>query len=211
MSNNNVTDQLPELYAGLGIHVRFYVWARAKLLDLDYYAQFLPHNGVLVDIGCGRGVMANYLSLRFPDAQVVGIDLDQERVDVALRTVGKRKNITFLSRDARDWALPDSTGVIMTSFLHHISCRDQELVLSNVFQSLGKGGVLLIGEVDPAARPFYRYWTSWLSDRVLYPFSKSYFRKPRDWEGILSRVGFSMKTIKTRNPIFSGILYVCQK
>ena len=49
--------ELNQLYRGLDAYVSFYVWARAKLLDLDYYAQFLPHTGVLVDVGCGRGVV----------------------------------------------------------------------------------------------------------------------------------------------------------
>ena len=117
---NSLSDKLGKLYAGLGIYVRFYVWARAKLLNLDYCSQFFPHNGLLIDVGCGRGVMVNYLSLRFPDSQVIGIDPDHKRIDVALKTVGKRKNITFLLKDARDWAFPSCTGVVMTDFLHHV-------------------------------------------------------------------------------------------
>jgi 2-polyprenyl-6-hydroxyphenyl methylase/3-demethylubiquinone-9 3-methyltransferase len=208
---NSLSAKLSKLYAGLGIYVRFYVKTRAKLLNLDYYSKFLPHNGLLIDVGCGYGVVANYLALRFPDSQVIGIDLDHKRIDAALKTVGKRGNISFLLKDARDWDLPSCTGVIMTDFLHHVSQRDQGLILHRVFNSLEKGGVSLISEVDSTAKPFYRYWASYLSDRVLYPLSKSYFRKPHDWENILSSVGFSVKIIKTRNPIFAGILYVCQK
>ena len=208
---NNLSDKLSELYEGLGIYVRFYVWARIRLLKSGYYSEFLPHDGLLIDVGCGRGVMANYLSFRFPDSQVIGIDLDHKRIDVALKTVGERGNITFLLRDARNWALPSCTGVIMTNFLHHVSRQDQELVLGSVFQSLEKGGVLLISEVDPTARPLYRYWVSYLSDRILYPSARSCFRKPCDWESILGRVGFTVKATKLWGPILGGILYVCQK
>jgi len=208
---NNLSDKLSELYVGLGIYVRFYVWARTGLLKLDYYSEFLPHDGLLIDVGCGRGVMANYLALRFPDSQVIGIDLDHKRIDVALKTVGERGNISFLLKDARNWALPGCTGVIMTDFLHHVSRRDQEPILQNVFHNLESGGVLLISEVDPTARPLYRYWASSLSDRVLYPLARSCFRKPCDWENILARVGFTVKATKFWNPVFGGILYVCQK
>jgi len=208
---NSLSDKLSKLYAGQGIYVRFYVWARAKILNVDYYPQFFPHNGLLIDVGCGRGVIANYLSLRFPDSQVIGIDLDRKRIDVALKTVGKRKNITFLLKDARDWAFPSCTGVVMTDFLHHISRREQELILHKVFHSLGRGGMLLVSEVDPTAKPFYRYWASCLSDRVLYPFSKSHFRKPYEWENTLSHLGFDVRIVRFRNQIFAGILYVCEK
>lgn len=208
---DNLRDKISELYAGLGVYVRFYVRARSRLLNLDHYAQFLPPAGLLIDVGCGRGIMANYLSLRFPDSQVIGIDLDPERIDVARKTIGERGNITFLLRDARDWALPDCTGVIMTDFLHHVSRRDQDLILTNVFQSLEPGGVLLIAEVDPTAQPVYRYWVSSLSDRVLYPSARSCFRKPCDWESNLSHLGFTVKSTRLRDPVFAGILYVCQR
>lgn len=208
---NSLSDKLTKLYAGQSVYVRFYAKARPKLLNLDYYSQFLPHNGLLIDVGCGYGVMANYLSLRFPHSQVIGIDLDHKRIDVALKTVGKRKNITFLLKDARDWAFPSCTGVVMTDFLHHVPRGGQELILRKVFHSLGKGGVLLISEVDPTAKPFYRYWASYLSDRILYPFEKSHFRRPSAWEGYLSLLGFNVKTIKIRDPIFAPALYVCHK
>lgn len=199
------------LYSGLGIYIRFYIKVRCWILDLDAYPKFLPPDGVLVDIGCGRGVLANYLSLCFPESQVIGIDSNPKRLEVALKTVGKRGNIDFLLKDARDWALPSCTGVVMTDFLHHLSRHDQELILQKAFDSLEKEGVLLISEVDPIAKPFYRYWASYLSDRFLYPFSKICFRKPYEWENTLSHLGFDVKTIKMKYPIFSPVLYVCQK
>lgn len=208
---SSLSDELTRLYTGVGAYAGFYAKARAKLLNLDYYAEFLPDSGLLIDFGCGYGVVANYLSLRFPASQVIGVDLDHKRINAALRTVGGRRSINFLLQDVRTWALPHCTGAIMIDFLHHIPRQDQEVVLHRVFDGLGKGGVLLISEVDPTAKPFYRYWASYLSDRVLYPFSRSCFQRPDDWEGYLSYLGFSIETIKLRDPVFAGILYVCRK
>lgn len=208
---NILNEKLSGLYAGQSIGVRFYANVRPKLLNLDYYAQFLPDNGLLVDVGCGYGVMANYLALHFPHSQVIGIDLDRKRIDAALKTVGKRKNITFLLKDARDWAFPGCTGVTMTDFLHHVPRSEHEPILRHVFQSLENGGILLILEVDTTAKPFYRYWTSYLSDRVLYPGSRSFFRSPPDLQSSLSNLGFSVKIIKVWNPIFAPVLYICHK
>jgi len=208
---NSINNKLSKLYTGSDIYVRLYADTRAKLLKLDYYSQFLPTNGLLIDIGCGYGVVANYLSLRFPDIQILGIDLDSKRINDALKTVGKRKNITFLLKDAKEWDLPRCTGVLMTDFLHHVSSQDQELILRQVFNRLENDGVLVISEVDPTARPFYRYWASYLSDRALYPLSRSYFRKPHDWQNTLSHIGFSVKAIKIHSYLFAGIVYICQK
>lgn len=208
---NNLIGKLKELYKGTGAYVRFYVKTRPRLLKLDYYSQFLPANGLLIDVGCGYGVMANYLALRFPAIQVLGIDLNQKRIAAALKTVDKRKNIAFSLQDARHCALPPCTTVLMTDFLHHIPKQDHEPILRTVFNSLKEEGTLILSEVDPTAKPIYRYWASYLSDRILYPSSKSYFRNPYELNNTLSQIGFNVKVTKPQNRLFAWILYICQK
>ena len=199
------------LYRNQNAYVRFYVTARSRLLKLDHYLEFLPHRGLIIDLGCGYGVLANYLSLSLPHIQVLGIDLNGTRVDAARKTVGTRSGVGFSVQDAVTWDWPRCTGIAMTDFLHHVAPADQEAVLHRAFQSLEIDGVLLISEVDPGARPFYRYWASYLSDRVLYPSSKTYFRSSSTWIDTLSRLGFSVSVVKLWNPIFGGIAYVCHK
>jgi SAM-dependent methyltransferase len=208
---NRSINELVELYNGQGVWVRFYVQARARLLNIYRYKDLLHHSGLIIDIGCGYGVLANYLSLCLPNNKVLGIDLDHKRIDSANMTVGKRKNITFRIEDAKLSTLPDCTGIVMTDFLHHVHPPDQQKILQNAFVSLKKKGVLLISEADPDAKPFYRYWASYLSDRVLYPLSRSYFRKISDWETILSHLGFKVKVVKLQNPVFAGVLFACRK
>lgn len=211
MEQNSPVSELIRLYNAQHGYVSFYVRMRGRLLRLDYYSEILPSQGLVIDVGCGYGVLANYLSLCAPDRQVLGIDLSSKRIAAALKTIGSRKNISFLTEDAARWVWPSCTGISMTDFLHHVYPPEQEIVLYKAFQSLQKDGVLLISEVDPTAKPSYRYWASYLSDRVLYPFLKSYFRKPDDWENSLSCLGFNVRIIKTRNPIFGGVLFVCRK
>jgi len=211
MEKSSLVSELIRLYGGQHGYISFYVRARSRLLRLDYYSEILPSRGLVIDVGCGYGVMANYLSLCAPDRQVLGIDLNRKRIGSALKTIGSRKTISFMTEDAVRWVWPSCTGISMTDFLHHVHPTKQAMVLSKAFQSLQKDGVLLISEVDPTAKPSYRYWASYLSDRVLYPLSKTYFRKPGDWGNALSCLGFNVRIIKLRNPIFSGVLFVCQK
>jgi len=211
MEKNNPVSQLIRLYNGQHGYVSFYVRARSRLLALGYYSDILPSWGLVIDVGCGYGVAANYLSLCAPDRLVLGIDLNHKRIGAALKTIGSRKNISFLNEDAARWVWKSCKGILMTDFLHHVSPREQETVLSKAFQSLQKDGILLISEVDPTAKPPYRYWASYLSDRTLYPLSKIHFRKPSDWESALSCLGFNVEIIKLRNLIFGGVVLVCQK
>jgi 2-polyprenyl-3-methyl-5-hydroxy-6-metoxy-1,4-benzoquinol methylase len=211
MKKDSLGSELIRLYNNQDVYIRFYVKARSRLLKLDYYLKFLPRRGLIIDVGCGYGVLANYMSLYLPDSQIIGIDLNIKRIDAALKTIGSRKNINFLAEDATQWVWPDCTGISMTDFLHHVSPPEQEKVLHKAFQSLKKDGVLLISEVDTTAKPAYRYWASYLSDRFLYPLTWSYFRKPSELTGILSRLGFKVETINLSDRIFAGILYICRK
>lgn len=208
---SEMLSELRRLYDGQNGYVRFYVSARSRLLRLDHYLEFLPHRGLIIDMGCGYGVLANYLSLCLPHARIVGIDLNKKRIDAARKTIGIRSGIDFLVEDAVQSVLPRCTGIAMTDFLHHIAPTDQEVVLDRAFQSLETDGVLLISEVNTDARPFYRYWASYLSDRVLYPLSKSFFRSGSAWSDALLRLGFSVRIVDLPNPVFGGIALVCRK
>jgi trans-aconitate methyltransferase len=211
MKKNESINELIKLYAGQGSLVKFYVQARSLLLNLNYYAEAFSNAGTIVDIGCGYGVLANYLSLTLPNNDIVGIDIDYKRINSATMTIGQRANITFQIADVTHCSLPDCIGIVMTDFLHHVYPSEQRKILESAFLSLRKGGVLLIAEADSGAKPIYRYWASYLSDRFLYPASKSYFRKSKDWEDILSGLGFKVITVKERNPIIARIMFCCRK
>ena len=204
---NNLCSKLADLYAEQGICVKLYVKFRAKLLNLDEYSDFLPKRGVILDIGCGYGLLSNYLVLHFPARQVIGIDLDQRRIEIASKTVGERENIGFTLKDARGCDLLPCSGAVMVDFLHHLKPTEQQLTLENIFSSLEKDGTLLIAEIDPTAEPLRTsYWVDLFLNR-----EKSHFRKPDDWKILLTSIGYKFKIIRSPIPFFARILYVCQK
>ena len=209
--NKSAINSLTALYSNQDLSVRSYVWARSRLLKPDSYLQYFPCKGTIVDVGCGYGVLANYLSLNLPDNQIIGIDMNAKRIAAALKTVGRRTNIGFAARDATEWAWPECVGIVMTAFLHHISPNNQELMLERASRSLKTGGVLLISEVDPRARPFYRYWASYLADRLLYPFDRVCFRTAEDWCRLLHGLSFDVQIVRRQRQLFAGVLLICTK
>lgn len=206
-----MNNELSSLYESQDAYIRFYVKVRSRLLKLNYYSQFFSRQGLIIDVGCGYGVLANYLSLYLQDNQIMGIDLNSKRIDVALKTIGNRENISFLIKDVTQWTWPCCIGILMTAFLHHVSPPEQEKILNKAFLSLEKDGILLISEVDPNAKPTFRYWASYLSDRFLYPLTWSYFRKSSELISILTEMGFKVEVVNLGGRIFAGILYICHK
>jgi ubiquinone/menaquinone biosynthesis C-methylase UbiE len=208
---SDLISELVKLYDGQDIRVKLYVSGRLRLLRLDYYATCLPDDGTVVDVGCGYGLVANYLSIYHPKSHIIGIDLNRSRIEAAAKTIGERGNINFAVEDATKWTWPECAGVVMTDFLHHVTPSDQQKILQNAYRGLRDGGTLLISEVDPGAKPFYRYWASYLADRVLYPFAKSYFRTIVDWKSTLAQLGFKIKVVERPNLFFAGINFICRK
>lgn len=203
-----MVSKLSQLYSSQSIYVKLYVATRSKFLKMDYYLHFLPSYGLIIDIGCGYGVLANYIKLSLPNCHVVGIDTDSKRIDIAKSTIGKRDSIDFACRDATELEFPSCSSIIMTDFLHHT--HKQKEVIINSYKSLKEGGYLIIEEVDPSSNPILKYWISSLSDRILYPHSKSYFRTPEYWVNMLSRIGFIVETIIPPS-IVARIIYICRK
>ena len=209
--NRSSISELTKLYSNQDLYTKFYVSGRSRLLKLNYYLQYFPRKGLIVDVGCGYGVLANYFSLNLPDNQIFGLDMNSKRITAAAKTIGKRGNIKFFVQDATKWDWPKCAGIMMTAFLHHISPANQKLLLDIAYQSLEENGVLLISEVDPGARPFYRYWASYLADTVLYPFNKIYFRTSENWSSILQSLNFTVEIVHPWSRFFSSVLYICRK
>lgn len=207
-----IVEELMNLYSNCGLYVRMYAKLRLHLLALSHIINFLPKNGIIIDLGCGYGLLANYLSLRLKSARIIGLDLNPKRIKIAQETVKSRKNIEFLLKDVT-LEVPSCSGVILSDFLHHLSVNTQNYLLRNIFNKLDRGGVLVILEINPSEKPICKYWLSCISDVILYPFSeKCHYRQPNEMQKMLSQIGFTTKVITNQKiPIFSRILYFCRK
>ncbi|MBM9460154.1 class I SAM-dependent methyltransferase [Nocardioides sp. zg-536] len=114
----------------------------------------------VLDLACGPGSATKRVLARFPDAEVVAIDLDPllvelGRLDQAEATTGP----TWLVGDLRDpaWVtqLPHTEydAVISTTALHWLTGAELSDLYATVHGLLTPGGVFLNGDYLPARRP----------------------------------------------------------
>lgn len=73
---------------------------RKYLAWLDAFITGEP--GVIVDIGCGNGVLSCYLATRYPGAQIIGVDISSEAVSCSIKLAEKLgiENARFLESSA---------------------------------------------------------------------------------------------------------------
>lgn len=109
----------------------------------------LPREGVVVDVGCGFGLLSGLLALDQPGRQVIGLDVDEAKLATARALVGDR--VDFRSVDLDQGApLPEADAVVIWDVLHHLE-RPEELV-RRAAAALRPGGVLVIKENDTEPR-----------------------------------------------------------
>lgn len=119
-------------------HYLHHRYLRRALDSLGH--RFRPRD--ILDAGCGRGDHAIYLARRYPEAHVLGIDVDErlvERSREAARLLGV-PNVRFEVGDlARIDAQAAFDLIVSIDVLEHI--REQEAALDGLARALRPGGI----------------------------------------------------------------------
>ncbi|UCC39066.1 MAG: class I SAM-dependent methyltransferase [Candidatus Aminicenantes bacterium] len=203
---------LTNLYRNWGLMVYLYAKFRLKIYPLELLHTYMPNEGTIIDLGSGYGIYTNYLALKSKTRQVLGIDSNPRRISIAKKIIKNRLNIDFKVQDSKEVKLFPCNGLLMTDFLHHIPISAQNDLLQNVYTILKPDGICVIGDVNTDCKPRWKYWISYLSDIILYPFSdKLYFRSSQEMQTVISNIGFKVKIITLQRCITAGVLYICYK
>lgn len=104
---------------------------------------------VIVDVGCGTGTLATFISRVEPQAEVIGVDPDPQMLAVARR---KSPDSGVHWREGMGDALaeildPESaTGVVSSLVLHQCPVPVKKAILASMFAVLRPGGRLVIAD-----------------------------------------------------------------
>lgn len=114
----------------------------------DKFISFLKPGDSVLDVGCGGGTKAKYLTER--GLEVTGVDFAENLIAIARREVPAG---TFIAMDAYDLDTLTRTfdGVFCQAFLLHVPKRDAPEMLGKLAAKLRPGGYLYIAvkEVKP--------------------------------------------------------------
>ncbi len=103
----------------------------------------------IVDLGCGPGTSTRLLVDRFPQAQVVGIDISEPMVAVARK---RAPGASFACADVRDWRPEVPVDLVFAdSSLQWIG--EHERLFGKLMDWLAPGGVLAVQMPDNRQEP----------------------------------------------------------
>ncbi|MBI2028422.1 MAG: class I SAM-dependent methyltransferase [Candidatus Levybacteria bacterium] len=191
------------VWVSLFTAIRFWTGSFVELEKL------IPKQGVILDLGCGYGILTNYLALYSKRRQMIGIDIDTNKINHAGKGI---ENVRFSVGDATKMKLKKLDAILIHDVLHHLnSYEDQEKLIKECASMLKKKGKLFIVEVDN--KPLWKLIFGRLTDFLMYKGNRVFYRYKKEMLNLLERY-FSKELIHTEtftNNPFPQVLYVCQK
>lgn len=119
---------------------RFFIRVHAAALDL---AATCPPPSSVLDVGCGTGRLLRAASVRWPDAQYIGVDPAQGMVDVAQSLT---PGATFHRGFAESLPLPDASVDLALSTISSHHWRDQAAGVREIARVLRPGGHFILAD-----------------------------------------------------------------
>ena len=168
-----------------------------------WVAPELPPEPVVIDLGCGPGILLRDLGERCPGATLFGYDVTPAMIKHGQGLAYSGTKPTLAVHDVATQALPHAARsvnlVSMSAVLHVV---DEPLpVLAEIRRVLAPGGVFLL--IDWIRQPLSTY-LAWRRETLgegeeesvrrgfrLFPVHNKY--TPEDWRWLLAKAGFTIR------------------
>lgn len=137
--------------SGDRFHVRFR-WLTCPFPALE---RVVPLTGRVLEVGCGHGLLSLYLAECGPRRQVVGIDIDADKVEVA-RAAASRAGLTdrvsFVTTSLADLDASGFDAVVIADVLYLLPPAARRAVLADGAARLAPDGRVVVKEADRRPR-----------------------------------------------------------
>ena len=197
------------------VPIRIYSLIRFGIIRqpfLDEIGQYLPHDGRVLDLGCGFGLFSLYFAASEEKRTLVGVDLDARRVELA-RTSAARlglSNARYAESNVLDYEHDTPLDAIyMLDCLHHLPTDRVAPLLARLRDMLVPGGTLVLKEVED--RPRWKAFFTLVLDRLMVGMSEPvHYWAADELCDLLREIGFEVKRHRMRDVLpYPHILYVC--
>jgi SAM-dependent methyltransferase len=164
-----------------------------------HVAPHLPPRAVMIDLGCGPGLLLRDFGMRSPDATLYGYDVTAAMIAHGRALAYAGATPTFALHDVTTQPLPHAAGsvhlVSMSSVLHVL---DEPLpVLVEIRRVLVPGGIFLLHDWIRQPLPTYLAWRRDVLGESesrrgfrLFPVHNKYTID--DWQWLLHEAGFAI-------------------
>jgi uncharacterized protein (DUF2062 family)/trans-aconitate methyltransferase len=223
-------DETSRRYIPAGVFAWEFV--RGKLRhDPLYFALLarggLPEEGLLLDLGCGRGILMALLATARaqaergifpagwtapgPGLRFQGVDFRDKAARAARQALGGEATISTADlRALRPGELPQAAAIFLLDVLHYLAPEEQEELLDHAAAALAPGGLLVVREADAAAGGAFARTRA--AERLAALLrgdlrQRLAFRSAAEWTARLAERGLAVRAIPmSRGTPFANVL-----
>ena len=136
--------------------------------NYQLFESLMPKTGMIVDVGCGYGFLPYMLMYKSKARQILGVDFDEEKIEVADNCVHKTSNMSFKVGDVSQFDFPHADGFIISDVLHYLPEQQQIKVIQHCISKLNINGVIVIRDADKdfATRQKGTWYTEFMSTNL---------------------------------------------
>ena len=201
--------KLAALYGSLPLSARLFIRLRLAILPLEEVEPAVPC-GVILDVGCGYGLLSHYIAAKDPRRTVTGVEYDTTLVLRANWTACGMKRIRFVEGDAETMPLAEYDGIVLCDVLHHLSPTGQEHCMAMAARSLSAGGRLVVKDIEKERSVFY-YWNLF-HDRVMRLSGPTFHRTAEEWARMAEAEGLTIIEVRHfRHLLYHHILLIAER
>ncbi|MBP9153245.1 MAG: 1-acyl-sn-glycerol-3-phosphate acyltransferase, partial [Flavobacteriales bacterium] len=138
-------DKVQRLYSYKGPILEWYV--RIKMMlekNFTEIVERVPREGKIYDLGCGYGYLSHLLAMQSFDRNVIGLDYDDEKIQVAAHSHYLAGNLEFAQADLTKFNPEAADCFIIKDVLHYFPATEQEALLKRCGEKLNAGGTIII-------------------------------------------------------------------
>jgi 2-polyprenyl-3-methyl-5-hydroxy-6-metoxy-1,4-benzoquinol methylase len=164
--------------------------ARIALLPLrPILDEINIHEGRVISLGCGYGLLEQVIAREFPRLEIIGVEFDSSRVELANRASIESPQVRFTQGDASSFLDEATTAqlCLAVDLLHHLSDEKQQNLVSNLFAATRADTKIVVKDI--ARTPSWMHTWNSAHDRIVSG-EVTNCKEPEEMMTILSAAGF---------------------
>jgi predicted unusual protein kinase regulating ubiquinone biosynthesis (AarF/ABC1/UbiB family)/SAM-dependent methyltransferase len=116
----------------------------------------VPLDGRVLEVGCGHGLLSAYLAISGAAREVVGVDIDQHKIDLAQAAARDlapgEAHLRFARVEPGGFAEGRWDTIVIADVLYLLDAYDKRALLESMVDHLADGGSVVIKETDVLPR-----------------------------------------------------------
>lgn len=118
----------------------------------ELFHHSVPRQATIVDVGCGFGLLSYSLALSSNGRNILGIDYDEDKIEIAKECPVIPSNLKFECHDVINYVFAPADIFILSDMLHYLLKEEQKVLLDKVVANLNQGGKIIIRDGDSDKR-----------------------------------------------------------